>query len=201
MSMEQRRVRGIGFTRLSFLAFSFVLFALPTMAAEEVGAPAPENSPAGWIFRWINFAIVAIGIIYLFAKAAPGFRTRTEEISQKIAEGARAREAAEKQRREVQAKLAGIDAEVEKLRAEAKKSMDAEAVRLKALARREAEIIELAAQAEIVAAQRAGALELKALAARLAIERAEAVLSKQITPEAQAALFNTFVLELERSAN
>jgi F-type H+-transporting ATPase subunit b len=171
------------------------------MAAEEVAAPAPENSPAGWIFRWINFAIVAIGIIYLFAKAAPGFRSHTEEISQKIAEGARAREAAEKQRREVQAKLAGIDAEVEKLRVEAKKSMDAEAVRLKALARREAEIIEQAAQAEIVAAQRAGALELKALAARLAIERAETVLSKQITPEAQAALFNTFVLELERSAN
>ncbi len=201
MSMAQRRVRRTGYTRLAFLAISFVLLALPTMAAEEAAAPAPENSPAGWIFRWINFAIVAIGIIYLFAKAAPGFRSHTEEISQKIAEGARAREAAEKQRREVQAKLAGIDAEVENLRVEAKKSMDAEAVRLKALARREAEIIEQAAQAEIVAAQRAGALELKALAARLAIERAEAVLSKQITPEAQAALFNTFVLELERSAN
>ena len=201
MSMERRRVRWTGYTRLAFLAISFVLLALPTMAAEEAAAPAPENSPAGWIFRWINFAIVAIGIIYLFAKAAPGFRSHTEEISQKIAEGARAREAAEKQRREVQAKLAGIDAEVEKLKLEAKKSMDAEALRLKALARREAEIIEQAAQAEIVAARRAGALELKALAARLAIERAEAVLSKQITPEAQAALFNTFVLELERSAN
>ena len=201
MSMEQRRVRGIRYTQMTFQVISFVLLAIPTMAAEEAGAPPPENSPAGWIFRWINFAIVAIGIIYVFAKAAPGFRSHTEEISEKIAEGARAREAAEKQRREVQAKLAGIDAEVEKLRAEAKKSMDAEAVRLKALARREAEIIEQAAQAEIVAAQRAGALELKTFAARLAIERAEAVLTKQITPEAQAALFTTFVLELERSTN
>jgi F-type H+-transporting ATPase subunit b len=201
VSVEQRRIRWIRCARLAFLTISFVLLALPAMAAEESAAPAPENSPAGWVFRWINFVIVAIGIIYLFAKAAPGFRSHTAEISQKIAEGARAREAAEMQRREVQAKLAGIDAEVEKLRVEAKKSMDAEAVRLKALARREAEIIEQAAQAEIVAAQRAGALELKAVAARLAIERAEAVLSKRITPEAQAALFNTFVLELERSAN
>ena len=200
MSSEQRPVRWIGY-RLVFLVTLFVVLALPGIAAEEAAAPAPENSPAGWIFRWINFGIVAIGIIYLFAKAAPGFRSHTEEISQKIAEGARAREAAEKQRREVQVKLAGIDAEVEKLQAEAKKSMEAEALRLKALARREAEIIEQAAQAEIVAAQRAGALELKALAARLAIERAEAVLARQITPEAQAALFNTFVLELERSAN
>lgn len=201
MSTEQRRARWMAYTRLGCVLISFALLALPAMAAEEAAAPAPENSPAGWIFRWINFAIVAIGIVYVFAKAVPSFRAHTEDISQKIAEGARAREAAEKQRREVQAKLAGIDAEVEKLRAEAKKSMDAEAVRLKALARREAEIIEQAAQAEIFAAQRAGALELKAWAADLAIERAETVLAKQITPEAQAALFNTFVLELERSAN
>jgi F0F1-type ATP synthase membrane subunit b/b' len=137
----------------------------------------------------------------VFGKAAPAFRSRTEEISQKIAEGARAREAAEVQRREVQAKLAGIDAEVAKLRAEAKTSMEAEALRLKAQTRREAEIIEQAAQAEIAAARRAGTLELKAFAGRLAIEHAEAVLTQQITPEAQALLFNTFVRELDRSTN
>ena len=95
----------------------------------------------------------------------------------------------------------GIDAEVSRLRAEAKKSMEAEAVRLRALARREAEIIERAAQAEIAAAQRAASLELKSLAARLAVERAQAVLAREITPEAQAVLFNSFVLELERGAN
>ena len=81
--------------------------------------------------------------------AAPSFEAASEEIAQKIAEGARAREAAEKQRREVQAKLAGIDTEVAKFRDEAKRSMEAEAARLKALARHEAETIERAAQAEI----------------------------------------------------
>jgi F-type H+-transporting ATPase subunit b len=184
---------------ISILSVFFLLLGVPAMAQEST--PSPENTPTGLVFRWIIFAIVFVAIIRFFAKSAPALRSRSEEISQKIAEGARARETAEAQRRIVQAKLAGIDAEVAKLREEAKKSMEAEAVRLKALARREAEVIELAAQAEIVAAYRAAALELKALAARLAIERAETVLTKEITQEAQASLFRTFVLELEGSAN
>jgi F-type H+-transporting ATPase subunit b len=185
---------------LLFCGISFLLLAVPAMAEE--GAPSPENSPAGWIFRWINFAIVFGAIVYFFAKvAAPSLRTRSEEISQKIAEGARAREAAEKQGREVQAKLAGIEKEVERIRADAKRDADAEATRLRALARQEAETIERAAQAEMRAAQRAAQLELKAFAAGLAVDRAEAVLADQITPEAQASLLKTFVAELERSAN
>jgi F-type H+-transporting ATPase subunit b len=128
-------------------------------------------------------------------------RARSEEIAQKIAEGARAREAAEKQRAEVQAKLAGIEQEVARIRVDAKRDAEAEAVRLRALARHEADVIERAAQAEIRAAQRAAQLELKAFAARLAVERAAALLTTEITPEAQAALFHSFVAELQRSAN
>jgi F0F1-type ATP synthase membrane subunit b/b' len=179
---------------------SFFLIAVPAIAEEA--ASLPENSQTGWIFRWINFAIVFAAMVYFFAKvAAPSLRSRSEEVAEKIAEAARAREAAEKQHHEVQAKLAGIDQEVARLGEEAKRSMEAEAARLKALARQEAEVIERAAQAEIVAAERAGALETKALAARLAIERAESVLARQITPEVQASLFQRFVAELDRSAN
>jgi F0F1-type ATP synthase membrane subunit b/b' len=176
-----------------------LLIAAPAIAQEAT--TGPENSQTGWIFRWIIFAIVVVCLVYAFAKAVPSFRTTSEEIAQRIAEGARRREAAERQRREIQAKLAGIDTEVTKFRDEAKRSMETEAARLKALARHEAEIIERAAQAEILAAQRAAALEMKALAARLAVERAAVVLTEQITPEAQASLFRTFVAELDRSAN
>jgi F-type H+-transporting ATPase subunit b len=179
---------------------SFLLIASPALAEEA--APKPEDSPAGWIFRWINFAIVFAAIVYFFAKvAAPALRVRSEEIAQKIAEGARAREAAERQRAEVQAKLAGIEQEVARIRVDAKRDAEVEAVRLRALARHEAEVIERAAQAEIKAAQRAAQLELKAFAARLAVDRAEAMLTTEITPEAQATLFHTFVAELQRSAN
>ena len=183
----------------SVIAF---LFLLASSAFAQESSTPPENSTAGWIFRWINFAIVFGALVYFFSKvAAPALNTQSEEIARKVAEGARAREGAEKQRAEVREKLAHIEQEVASLRADAKRGAEAEASRLKALARQEAETIERAAQAEIGAAERAALLDLKALAARLAVERAESVLRRELTPEAQASLFHGFVSELERSAN
>jgi F0F1-type ATP synthase membrane subunit b/b' len=182
----------------SFAAF-FLLVAAPAFAQDD--QPSPADSTTGWVFRWLNFAIVLGIVIYALRKAAPYFRTHAEEISEKIAEGTRAREAAEADRRAAQAKLAGIEAEVATMRVEAKRGAQAEAERLRAQARAEAEAIERSAQAEIVAAERAARLELKALAARMAVERAEAVLRSELTPQTEAALFGSFVAELEGSAN
>ena len=177
----------------------FLLIAAPVLAQE--GESSPADSPTGQIFRWLNFAIIFGLIVYALRKAGPYFRGRSEEISKKIAEGARAREVAEQQRREAQAKLAGIPEVVAELRAEATRAAGAEAVRLRALAKAAAETIERAAHAEMAAAERAGRLELKGLAARMAFERAEAVLRQELTPNAEATLFRTFVTELEGSAN
>ena len=179
----------------------FVLIAALPMLAEE-GEASPVDSPTGWVFRWLNFAIV-FGVIAYFAvkKGGPYFRRQAEEISRKIAEGTRAREAAERQRQEVQAKLANIENEIAGMRAEAKRDAEAEAQRLRALGREEAEKIERAAQAEIAAAERAARMELKVFAARLAVERAEAQLRQELTPKSEAALFQAFVQELERSVN
>ena len=177
-----------------------LLTALPVLAQE--GEASPADSPIGWIFRWLNFAIVFGAISYLaWKKGGPYFRAQAEEISRKIAEGARAREAAERQRKEAQAKLANIESEIATMRAEAKRDAEAEAQRLRALAREEAQKIERAAQAEIAAAERAARMELKTLAARMAVERAEAQLRKELTPKSEAALFQAFVQELERGVN
>jgi F0F1-type ATP synthase membrane subunit b/b' len=185
---------------LGSLITLMLLAALPVLAQE--GEASPVDSPAGWIFRWLNFAIVFGAIAYLaWKKGGPYFRAQTEEISQKIAEGARAREAAERQRQEVQAKLANIDSEIGAMRADSKRDAEAEAIRLRILAREEAQKIERAAQAEIAAAERAARMELKALGARMAVERAEALLRKELTPKSEAALFQTFVQEIGRSVN
>jgi F-type H+-transporting ATPase subunit b len=190
-----RLLRALG-SLITLLLFA----ALPVLAQE--GGESPVDSPAGWIFRWLNFLIVFGAIGYLaWKKGGPYFRAHAEEISQKIAEGARAREAAERQRQEVQAKLANINSEIAAMRVEAKRDADAEAQRLRALSREEAQKIEHAAQAEIAVAERASRMELKTLAARMAAERAEALLRKELTPKSEAALFQTFVQELERSVN
>jgi len=177
-----------------------LLRALPVVAQErEVN---PVDSPAGWLFRWLNFAILFGAIGYLaWKKGGPYFRAQAAEIARKIEEGARAREAAERQRQEVQAKLANIEREIATMREVAKRDTDAEAQRLRALSRVEADKIERAAQAEIAAAERASRMELKILAARMAVERAEALLRKELNPKFEAELFHAFLHELDGSVH
>jgi len=188
------------FSRPMGCASLFFLLAAAPALAQEGGASAAD-SPVGWMFRWINFAIILALIVYGLRKAVPHFRRNAGEISRKIAEGTRAREAAEKRRREVQAKLAGIETEIAAMRVDAKHAAETEAERLRQMARVEADVVEQAARAEIAAAERAARLELKAVAARMAVERAEALLRDEMTPQSEATLFGTFVAELERSVN
>ena len=145
---------------LLFLIIFLALAAVPAFAQE--GEASPADSTVGWVFRWLNFALVFGGIAYCIVKyAAPAFRSQAEEISRKIAEGARAREAAERQRREIKTKLEGLEREIDQLRVDAKRDAEAEAQRLRDLGRAEAEKIELAARAEIDAAGRAARMELR----------------------------------------
>ena len=194
-----RRLIGVRFSGIAVAAAVMLFAAAPVLAQES--SSSLTDSTSGWAFRWINFGLLVAILVYAFAKAAPKFRQNSEEISRKIAEGTRAREAAEQQRREVRTKMAGIDAEVAAMREDAKRGAEAEAERIRALAKSEAEMIERAAQAEIAAAERASRLELRATAARLAVERAERLLREQLTPGDESALFRTFVAELERGAN
>jgi F-type H+-transporting ATPase subunit b len=183
-----------------FLGVWFVLMATPALGQESESSGA--DSTTGWVFRWLNFAIV-FGVIGYFAvkKGAPYFRKHADEISEKVEEGARAREAAENERRKAQSKLDGIEREVAAMREEAKRAAEAEIQRIRALAGKDKEAVERGAQAEIAAAERAARLELKAHAARLAVERAEAALSGALAPDADAKLFREFVAGIGGSAN
>jgi F-type H+-transporting ATPase subunit b len=184
----------------AFMGLFLFMEATPLFAQE--GESSPADSSIGWVFRWLNFAIV-FGVIAYFVvkKGAPYFRAAAEDVSQKIAVATRAHEAAEQLRREAAAKLANLDRDIEQLRADAKREAEFETERLHATARDEAEKIERAAQAEIAAAGRSARLELKALGARLALERAEVLLRQELTPKAEAALFDVFVNQLRRNVN
>ena len=183
--------------RAAALCSVILLAAGPAFAQE-----AATDSPVGRTFRWLNFAIVFALLAYVIVKyAAPGFRDRASQISEKIAEGARAREAAESQRREIRDKVANLQSEIEQLRVQGRRDADDETRRLRDAGRGESEKIEQAARAEIEAAARAGRLELKALGARLSVQLAEAMLRQELTPPAEAKLFRSFVGELGRNVN
>ena len=184
-------------------AFAFVLcfFAAGPLFAAE-GNESAADTTIGWVFRWLNFALVFGGGGYILAKHAPPFfRRRAEVIAAAIHEAARVKAEAEERRLVAEARLAGLDKEIAEMRAAARRDADATAERIRALAREEAKKIDLAADAEIQAAERAARMELQTIGGRLAIERAEALLREEMTPKAEAALFRNFIAELEGSAN
>ncbi len=179
---------------------SALLLAAPAFAQE--GEKSPADSTVGWVFRWLNFALVFGGIAYLLVKkGAPVFRKRTEEIANSIAEAARMREAASEKKSEAEAKLAGLESEVAGLRVEARRDSAAEAERIRGLTGEELKKIERAAQEEIAAAERAARLELKTWTGRRAVDRAEKMVTEQLTPQTEAALVEGFVSELRERVN
>jgi F-type H+-transporting ATPase subunit b len=175
-------------------------------AASARGADEKESNSSGEgitkVFKWINFAIVAGGLVYLCVKRGPAFfRGRAEKIGAAIAQAAAVKAEADRQLQDAQTRLRGIDQEVGSLRIAAGRDAAAEAERVRAITRVEIEKVHFAASAEIEAAERAARLELKVLAAKLAVDGAESLLAKQLTPKAQEALVNAFVLNLAGRPN
>jgi F-type H+-transporting ATPase subunit b len=141
-------------------------------------------------------------MIYVLVKVAgPGFRSNASQIQSAIAEGTRAREAAEQSRRAAEQKLAGLDAEIAALKAEAEKSARTEAQKILVQSQAEAEKIDLAASAEIDAAERAARLELRQWVAERVVARAEGLLRDQVTPAADGALVKGFIQGLGGGLN
>jgi F-type H+-transporting ATPase subunit b len=189
--------------RLYFAASSLLVFfflALSARAAEEGGTAGAET--ADHIFKWINFAIVIGIMVWLFGKKLPGwFHANADNISAAITKATAAREEAERQVREAETKLAHLQQEIASLHATAVRESAAEGERIQALTQSDAKKVGVAAQAEIEAAERAARFELKALAASLAVDGAESLLAKQLTPAGQETLVDSFVKSLEGRPN
>lgn len=174
-----------------------VVCAAPALAAEEEsGGGDIAFSPIGWAFRIINFVILISLGYWLLRKAPQWFRERAAKIVAAIEESRLVKQEADRLLGDSKQRLAGLDREVSELRSGAQQDAAAEMARIRANAKDEEAKIEKAAEAEIEAAERATRLELKALVAQLAVQRAEALLKDQVTPEKQAALLRGFVQSL-----
>jgi F-type H+-transporting ATPase subunit b len=170
--------------------------------AEEQTTTDQKTVAAQELFKWINFAIVAGGVIWLFAKVLPPvFRGRAEAISSAIAKATAAKNEADALLRDAERKLANMEKEVAELRATAQRESAAEIERLMAASHSDEEKISVAAKAEIAAAERAARQELKALAAKLAVDGAQTQLATQLTPQVQESLVSEFVKSLEARPN
>jgi F-type H+-transporting ATPase subunit b len=177
-----------------------LFFAVSAHAAEESANAGTEHATE--FFKWINFAIVAGLILWVFGKLLPPvFRGNAEVISSAITKATAAKNEADQKLQEAEAKLADLQKEVVELRAIANQESAAEVERIRKATQLEAQKISFAAKTEIEAAERAARLELKALAAKLAVDGAESLLVKQLTPQAQESLVSAFVKSLEGRPN
>jgi F-type H+-transporting ATPase subunit b len=182
-------------------AFFVLLFTVMSARAAEEGGNAATKS-ATEIFKWINFAIVAGLIVWVFGKKLPPvFQKKAEVIGSAITMATSAKDAADAQLRDAETRLANLQKEVAELRTIAEREATVEIARLRAATQSDAQKIAAAAKAEIEAAERAARLELKALAANLAVDGAETLLAKQLTPQAHESLISNFVKSLEGRPN
>ncbi len=193
-------MKSIEFTRGILTAIVLLLNTVAARAAEGGGSAAEQ--PVGIAFRWIHFVILAGVTYWVFAKLLPPvFRRSADSISATIAKATAAKAEAEKKLEDAAAKLGSLEKEIAEFRALAQREAGAGIERLRIVTRNDVEKIGVAAKAEIEAAERVARVELKALAAKLAVDGAESLVARQMTPSVQEALMNQFVQSLQGRLN
>jgi F-type H+-transporting ATPase subunit b len=174
--------------------------AAAAIAAEEGGSSAEHSSEM--IFKWIHFAILAGLLYWVFGKLLPPmFRRNADTISSAITKATVAKVEAERKLQEAATKMSNLEREIAEFRAQAQRDAAAEVERLRGATVLDVEKIRAAAKAEIEAAERAARVELKELAARLAVDGAESLVAKQMTPAVQEAMISSFVQSLQGRPN
>jgi F-type H+-transporting ATPase subunit b len=174
-----------------------MLGAVSLLAQEAAGAQTPEDNVNLW--KWANFALLAIGLGIVIGKHAPGmFKARTAEIQKGIAEAQQVKRDAEKRAADVDAKMARLGADIEAFRAQAKTEMEREGARLRQETAAQIEKIQQQSALEIESAGKTARRELREYAAQLALDLASQRIRQRMTPATDAALVAGFVTDLER---
>ncbi|HLU68868.1 MAG TPA: F0F1 ATP synthase subunit B [Kofleriaceae bacterium] len=153
-----------------------------------------EPMAPGLLFAILNFLVFA-GLLVKFAgpKLATYLRTRHDSIKDQLSEAARLRQEARDKLEEYNRRIAGVDAEVQKLIGEIRAEAEAEKKAILDQARAQADAMkrdaELRIESEIARARQG--LEREVVAA--AVAAAEKILRERTTAEDQTRLFDSFI--------
>ncbi|HTW80594.1 MAG TPA: ATP synthase F0 subunit B [Terracidiphilus sp.] len=150
------------------------------------------------IFEALNFLIILLAIVIPLAKFLPRLlRNRRETLSQNLRTARETTEDARARLNAVEAKLAGLDQEIARFRAQVEQDSLEDEKRIKASLAEESARIVTAAEQEIAAAAAQARRGLRTFAADLAIAHAEKQLV--LTPETDRALIGEFIREVSAS--
>ena len=150
------------------------------------------------IYLIFNFAIIVFAIVIPLVKIVPRMlRKRSESLNQNLQTAREATADANTRLGAIEARLAGLDAEVQRFRAQVEVESLEDEKRIKAALEEESARIVAAAGQEIGSAAAQARRALRQFAAGLAIEQAEKQL--QLTPETDRALIAEFISDVSGS--
>ncbi len=172
------------------VVFMLVLPLLPSLALGSTGEAAHHGiDKTRLLWSVINFAVLAIAIIVIWAKVINKLLDkRSADIKKAIADATAAKEAAEKKAADYRAQLDNLEARVAEVMETLKREGEAEKEKLLKEAASAAE--KFASQARLAAEQEVknAKKEMKKEALVMAIKMAEDILQKEVKPEDQKRL-------------
>ncbi len=180
----------------------------------EENANLKHSSPVHWLARktnlsvhgahllasGVNFAIVAVIIIWAARKFLPGiFRSRTASIQQALEEARSASQDANRRLSDIENRLRQLDVEIGRMQVTAESEAAAEEVRIQKIAEEEIRKVALAAEQEIAIAAKQARRELSDHTAGLAI----ALARKQINVDSNTdqVLVRSFATKLTSNSD
>jgi F-type H+-transporting ATPase subunit b len=172
-----------------------IVFAVSAFAQEA----EPGDPWLGW--KWANFLILAAGLGYLIRKHAPAyFEQRSKEIRQGISEAAKTKQEAEARIAAIEQRLAGLEGEIAKLRAEAHEEISAEGGRISRDTMHRLQRIQAQSAQEIELMSRAARDELRKYSAQLALDLAQQRIRTRMTKDVEDGLVDAFLEDLRHQS-
>ena len=176
------------------VGFLIIGLLIPSLAfASSEGG----HGDSGMTWKIINFVILAVGVYLVWTKVLSGLLSkRGSEIKNAIEEARKAKDAADRNAAEYREKLSILDRKVGEIHNELKLEGQAEKARLIAEAAKSADALK--AQAKVAAEQeiKKARIEIREEAARLAVQLAEDILKKELTPADQERLVKGYLNNL-----
>jgi F-type H+-transporting ATPase subunit b len=151
-----------------------------------------------WLAVIVNFAIIALGVIYFSRLHLPAmFRNRTDSIRKAMDEAKLASDEAKTRLAGIEARLSRLDSEIAAMRAQAEQDGAAEEARIRAAAEEDKKKIVEAAGQEIDVAAKSARRDLAAYAADLAVNLARQRI--QVDLPADQSLVSSFAQSLGKA--
>lgn len=162
------------------------------------GGETPWYNYPGWeVWRFFNLILFVGALIFLLRRpVSASLAARRDSIRQELMRAQEERKAALAKLEEVEARLAQLDAEVETVRAQARREADAERENIMRATAEETRRLREGAQREIESAGKVARQDLRRYAAEHSVRLAEDLIRREIGAEDDTRLMKDYIGEL-----